>query len=162
MTTWILVSDAARARLFAGEFPEGEWSQVTDFNHPESRQPGRAGRTAEPAGRTRQGTGWRRIRSAFDPHTPPKDIEKSRFAVELADYLDRTVAARKFDVLVLVAPPRFLGLLQEQLSDQVLMRVRAAVDKDLTQLTASELRDRLAAVVFPSRGSTTRSDKRPY
>ena len=38
MTTWILVSDMSRARLFASELRELEWTLVEEFEHPEGRE----------------------------------------------------------------------------------------------------------------------------
>ena len=57
MTTWILVTDAGRGRLFSTELPEDNWKVVDEFAHPASRQPARAERTTAPYGRTHQSTG---------------------------------------------------------------------------------------------------------
>jgi len=46
---------------------------------------------------------------------------------------------KHFDELVLVAPPKFLGMLRDELQNPLDKLVTRTVDKDLTRLTVHEL-----------------------
>jgi protein required for attachment to host cells len=149
MTTWILVTDAGRGRLFSTELPEDDWKVVEEFEHPASREPARLGRTTAPYGRTHQGVAHGGIQSAFEPHTSSDVVEHDHFAGELGKFLEKARVDHKFDALALVAPPQFLGLLKKMLPDQSAKLLKATVDKDLTQLKTAEIRERLVNLVFP-------------
>jgi protein required for attachment to host cells len=153
MTTWILVSDASRARLFSTELREDGWSLVAQFEHPESRQLSSEIRPSSPPGRTQQSTARGARHTAMEPQTTPKEAEADRFAQHLADYLEKSTAGRRFDYLVLVAPPHFLGRLHGSLGRQAAKHVRTTVNKDLSMFTAAELRERLVDDVFPAKGA---------
>lgn len=154
MTTWILVTDAGRGRLFSTELPEDDWKVVEEFEHPASREPARSERTTAPYGRTHQGVDRGTIQSAFEPHTSSDNVEHDHFAAELGKFFEKARIDHKFDALALVAPPQFLGLLKKTLPDQSLKLLKATLDKDLTQLKTSEIRERLVDLVFPGSGTT--------
>jgi protein required for attachment to host cells len=151
MTAWILVSDASRANLYSAELREDDWSLVEAFDHPEGRRKSSEFQGESPPGRGQQdsapGQGGRR--TALEPRTTPKEAEIHRFAHRLSDYLEKAVANRSFDYLVLVAPPHFLGTLKGSLGQQAAKHLRATVDKDLCTLSAADLRQRLVDSVFP-------------
>ncbi len=149
MTTWILVSDVSRAKLFSIERRDKDLSLVKDFEHPQGHQFSRDIRPSSPPGRTQKSTGPGTRRSSMEPHTWPKEAEAERFAQQLGHYLEEAIGKREFDSLVLVAPPHFLGLLHATLGRQTAKHLRASVDKDLSMLDAAELRQRLLDVAFP-------------
>jgi protein required for attachment to host cells len=149
MTAWILVTDSSRAKLFTTELAEQPWNLVEEFEHPEGRERSREIRPSSPPGRMLQSKTKGGRRSAMEPRHTPKEAEAERFAQELAGYLEAAIAKRGFDALVLVAPPHFLGVLQDALGDQTAKCVRATVDKDLSMLSAADARERLLGAVFP-------------
>lgn len=153
MTAWILVSDTAKARLFSTELPEQPWTLVTEFEHPEGREPSREIRPSSPPGRMQSAAlGGRR--TAVEPRTTPKEAESERFAKTLADYLQSAIARRQFDHVTVVAAPHFLGVLLNTLTDQVKKNLKTTVDKDLAALDARELQKRLGETVFSPKPST--------
>jgi protein required for attachment to host cells len=150
MTTWILVSDASRARLFSTELRETPWTLVEEFEHPEGRMRPSEVWPSSPPGRMQQGKSVAAgRRTAMEPHTSPKDAESERFALQLAERLETAVARNEFDHLVLVAPPHLLGILQHALKKQTARRVKATINKDLVKLAEAELRARLIDEIFP-------------
>ena len=149
MTSWIVVSDASRARVYSGELREDAWSLVKNFEHPEGREMSSEISPTSPPGRMQQDSATGGRRTALEPRTWPKEAEAQRFAQHLATYLEEAIAKRQFDYLVLVAPPHFLGTLKGALGRQAAKHVRATVDKDLSMLDAAELRQRLVDTVFP-------------
>ena len=149
MTTWILVSDASRGKLFSAELREDDWSLVKEFEHPEGRERSSEIKPSSPPGRTHQSKVAGTQRTALDPHTSPKEVETERFAQQLADFLEKAIAKREFDYLVLVAPPHFLGTLHGTLGRQAAKHLRTTVNKDLSMFQAADLRKRLVDTVFP-------------
>jgi len=154
MTSWILVSDASRAKLYSTELRADDWSHVKSFEHPEGQEMSREIEATSPPGRAQQGQAQGGRRTALEPRTWPKEAEAERFAQQLATYLEEAIAKRQFDDLVLVAPPRFLGKLNGALGRQAAKHVRATVDKDLSILDAAELQQRLVETVFASNSAS--------
>lgn len=153
-TTWILIGDASRARLFADGSPSRSFALVADFEHPSSRAhvselvADAYGR--KPVGGSRSAVNGRNRsfhgRPGVEPDTDPKDVEAMKFARDLAHELERAVDDHRFDELIVAAPPRFLGLLKETFCEKVRRRVILTLDKDLSLLSAPEITRRLRAV----------------
>ena len=64
----------------------------------------------------------------------PHERVVADFARELAARLRQARVANTFERLVLVAPPKFLGLLRAQLDDPTSARVVGSLDKDLAAI----------------------------
>jgi protein required for attachment to host cells len=150
MTAWILVGDVAGARLFSAEVREDAWSPVESFEHPAGSELSREISDDGPPGRAQQSTGPGARHTAFERRTSPKEAEAERFAQQLATFLEHAIAQRRYDYLVLVAPPHFLGLVKNSLGKQAAGHLRSTIDKDLSALDAKELRERLVDEVFPT------------
>jgi len=139
--TLVLIGDAAGARLFAAH-RAAPWQLLSSFDHPRGAAHARDILTDRP-GRVHQSVGDGR-RSGADPKTSAHEVEGQVFARELAAALDEAVTARRPHRVVLVAAPRFLGLLREALSKPVSALVGASLDHDLTAVPEQELPTRLA------------------
>ena len=154
-TTWCLVCDASRAHLFRTS-PRGHpYELIASFDHPEGRArvsdlvSDANGR--KPVGGSR-GVGVVRSRPGgfhgtpgVEADTDPKDVEAQRFARDLAAALERGLDAHAYEALVLVAPPRFLGLVKATVSFQVAKRVEGTIDKDLAAMEPREIERRVRA-----------------
>lgn len=81
----------------------------------------------------------------MEVETPPKRHEAIRFAKRVGDMLEGARSAGDFDRLVLVAEPRFLGLLRDNLSQETIKRVGLEIDKNLVQQAPQVIRERLPA-----------------
>jgi protein required for attachment to host cells len=132
-TTWILVGDASRARVFSLDKGDGSWRLVEEIEHPLGRA-----RTSElvsdRAGRQRQ------IGPPVMQQTDPAEQESHRFAERLCHLLQKACDDHRFARLILVAPPRFLGYLRGILREPVARHVVASLDKDYTHHDERELR----------------------
>ncbi len=132
-TTWILVGDASRARIFAFDKEDGPWVLVAEIDHP----PGRA-RTSDlvtdRAGRQRE------IGPPLEGRTDPAEQESHRFAEKLGHLVGKGFDEHRYARLLLVAPPRFLGYLRGVLREPVLRHVVRSTDKDYTHHEVRELR----------------------
>lgn len=138
--TWILVADGARARLFATAAADEPLTEVACFSNPEGRAAGRDLTTDRPP-RVNESVGD--VRHAIEPHTTLREKSAGRFARTLNDALESGHNDRRYDRLVLIAPPRFLGALHESCGKQVRALVVAEIRHDLTMLPPSEIRERL-------------------
>jgi protein required for attachment to host cells len=145
MKLWILIADEGRARVFARPAKSADLREVEGFIHSKSRLQNQQLVTDRP-GRVR--TGLRgHAATALSPHTDPERVEAGCFAAELADKLRQARECHEFDLLALVAPPRFLGLLRQELHEQTRRCVVACTDHELTSLPVEELPAHLRAVL---------------
>jgi protein required for attachment to host cells len=140
MTTWILVADEARARLFEAVRRDGEIEEIYGFVHEASRAHGRDLTTERPS-RTQESVGG--ARHAIEPHTDIETIEAQRFARALAEFLEGGRTSHRFDQLTLLAAPRFLGLLRSALGTELRKLVTREVAKEVTTERADQIQARL-------------------
>ena len=138
--TWVLVSDACRARLFQDLGPRGGLEELEAFNRPQAREHVKD-RVSDRTGLKPAGGQGARVGASQE--VDPKEAEGRAFARLLADMLQKRWNRQAFSGLVLIAPPHFLGLLRNALSETVAKCVVASIDKDLTVLGAPELSRRL-------------------
>jgi len=143
-TTWILVSDASRARVFSFDKEDGPWSLVEELEHPLGRAR-TSDLVSDRTGRQRQ------IGPSLEAQTDPAEQEAHRFAERLGHLLQKGSDDHRFARLVLIAPPRFLGYLRGVMRE-VGRHVVVSVDKDYTHHDAKELR-RLVAPHLPADGA---------
>jgi len=144
--TWVLVADKSRARIFSknGRSP---FREEESFIHPESRMheqdlttdlPGREGGRANSTSSQRH-TVQRRF--------SPKQHEAVVFCKQVADHLESARAEQRFQRLLVVAPPAFLGMLRDQFSPSLGALVTGEVNKNLVHLKADELREQLPVLL---------------
>jgi protein required for attachment to host cells len=139
-TTWVLIADSTRARLFEHHRSRSSWELVFEDDRPElrdhelMRDSDRPGRTFQSASPTRH---------AMQPHTTPEQRNREHFARELVERLQSGVNQHRFGQLLLVAPPAMLGELRSHLDDGLRERVIAELDKDLTKISSHELPEHL-------------------
>lgn len=137
--TWILVADAARARLFTVERPRGPLTELNDFVNPMERlhegemHSDDRGRISAPGG----------SRHAFGDDKDPKAEYARRFARELADHLKDRHSQGEFKRLYLVADPKFLGELRDHIDGPTERCVVSAIDKDISRLDPGDIRRHL-------------------
>ena len=137
---WVMVADSSRANLYSTNSPIGALQEVESFDHPASRQHVQD-LTSDQPGRAFDSGG--QGRHAMEPRTDPKQHEAITFAKELGKRLETAATQHRFDRLVLVAPPAFLGLLRKELGTATRKLIGAEIDKDLAGLDATALRDHL-------------------
>ena len=121
-TTWVVVADARRARIFDVE--DAGLPPVLRSTVP---APPPEGRPHPPQ------HGWTH---GSDPHP---EHEERRFVQVLVQALEHGMAENRFRNLVLVAPPKLLGLLRESLPRGLSERLRASTAKDWAHLADAEL-----------------------
>ncbi|MDI1230761.1 MAG: host attachment protein [Methylobacter sp.] len=137
--TWILVADSTRARIFTADTSASPLEEIEDFSHTESRLHDRDITSDLPGKIKSVGGGGH----AFEQPTDPKKHEADNFAHIIAQYLEDAHNTNRFEQLLLVASPSFLGLLRNHLSEQVRKLVRFELNKEITMLSVADIRQHL-------------------
>lgn len=137
-TTWILTADSTRVRIFQELDAEHHLQEVQDFANPAGRAQDRELLTDAPERRkVPQGA----IGSTHDgqPETLPVDHENAKFSKEIGDYLEQARNEQRFDRLCVIAAPKFLGLLRQNLSKEAQKLVEQEIDKDIAWWDKTEI-----------------------
>jgi protein required for attachment to host cells len=141
----ILIADGEHAR-FVGRDADNGLHTISSFDsataHLASRDLGsdRPGRAHESATASRH---------AVAPRHDPHDLEKAKFALFVARQVDEVAASGAFDALLLVAPARALGEIDEALDRRSATMVVGRLAKDLVKVPDHELGPHLAEWVPP-------------
>lgn len=143
MKNWVVVANAAKARVLEETDKPGVYLHRADLVHPASRRKG-IDRDADRPGRL-PGSGQGLGHASFQPRTSPDELERERFAREVAAALEDGVTAGHCAGITLVASDPFLGHLKAQLGSNVAKRLLRTVPSDYTSLSERELAERLAA-----------------
>ena len=138
---WVVVCDGKKALVLenAGDekFLNLKTRQV--FNHPDQKTSelgtGAPGRSFSSVGHGRSAV------EQTDWHTQ----EEERFLRTLAGHLDTEVKAGRAKSIVIVAPPRALGVLRPAYTHDLRRVLSTEIDKDLVYLPVHEIEKRLAA-----------------
>jgi protein required for attachment to host cells len=140
-STFILVADNARARIFTADTPSSPLEEIDALAHTEARLHDRE-MTSDLPGKIK---GEGSVGHAFEQPTDPKKHEADNFAHRLADYLEEAHNANKFEQLLIIAEPSFLGLLRNQLPEQIKKLVCFELDKNITTHSSDDIRKHLPA-----------------
>lgn len=137
--TWILVADSTRARIFTADTPASPLEEIEDFSHVEGRLHDREMTSDLPGKIKSAGAGGH----TFEQPTDPKKHEAEAFAHRVTQYLEDAHNVHRFEQLLIVAAPSFLGLLRNHLPEQLKKLVCFELDKDLTMQSAADIRQHL-------------------
>jgi protein required for attachment to host cells len=146
--TWVVVANAARARLCEFDPRDGSLTELADFTHPAGRQKGSDLATDRPGHAAKGQTG---SRTSFEPHTEVHHKERATFAHELAQHLELAVVEGRCPALALIASNPFLGELKARLGPGATRAIAATSPTDLTHCTMAELAQRVGALLQDSR-----------
>lgn len=135
-STCIAVCSASRARCFRSESTHGDWILVKEFQQLSGTQH-EAEFSSDRPGRSFDSFGGGR--HAMEPQLSGRQQALLAFAGQLADFLDRAVSDGEFRYLVLLAAPKFLGVLRDKLSEATRQAVIFEAPKNLANLDVSKI-----------------------
>ncbi len=124
---WVVVCDG-RKTIVLENVGDAEYPDLRTRSALEVEDASTATLGTDRPGRTQHSVGT--ARSAMD-QTDWHDQEEQEFLKALATRLDRAVQAKEVSHLVIVAPPRALGVLRKAFSQHVKDAMVAEIDKDL-------------------------------
>jgi protein required for attachment to host cells len=138
--TWVVVCDGAKALILENigddKFPNLKTRDVFDEPHPATHEQG-----TDAPGRAHGSVGA--VRSAMG-QTDWHDQDEQRFLKSLMTRLDAAVTAGEMKSLIMVAPPRALGVIRQAYSHQIKSVLRDEIDKDLVKMPVHEIEKHLA------------------
>jgi protein required for attachment to host cells len=137
---WVVVCDGAKALVLENtgdaKFPNLKTLEVFEQKDLATHELGAdaPGRAFSPAGH-----GGRSTVEQTDWH----DQAERAFLVQLVKHLDAAVTAGKTKSLIVVAPPRALGMIRPAYSHALKSAVRAELDKDLVKQPVHQIEKHL-------------------
>lgn len=137
---WVLVADTNSARVFTAGTPAGELAEHDDLTHPEARLHTREITSDLPGKLHSAGSGGHH---AAEPKTDAHKQASVEFAREVAGYLHNNLNENRYDSLLLVCEPTFLGELRHELDEKVKKHVTLEVTKNLVKRSAKTVREHL-------------------
>jgi protein required for attachment to host cells len=136
-TTWIVVADAGKARIFSAlkarlfnSTNPKNLKLISEHTHGESRKMD-SELVSDRQGHFGSGT--------FEEPTDPKRHQEEIFAHEITKILGHAHNENKFHDLILIAPPTFMGLLNKHLTHTTKQLVSIRIEKDYTRHTEQQL-----------------------
>ncbi len=139
-TTWLLVADSSRARLFSANGGTNGLETLSDNFCGEAREKAKD-RGSDRPGRVQESANS--AHHAVEAPTDPKTHEIQRFVQDIAGQVSRDAIANKFDRLIVAAPPQVLGYYRQYLGEQAKARIVAEVPKSFTQLKEHQILERV-------------------
>jgi protein required for attachment to host cells len=137
---WVVVASSTRCRIFTQQKHSGPLLQIDELEHPEGRLRGRDFASDRP-GRAFDSFGSGR--HAMGQPVNPADQEAIRFAKTVAEKIDLARKKARFERLVLVADPRFLGHLRQGLSSATRHLLTTELHKNLADADPKSIREAL-------------------
>lgn len=138
-TTWVLVAETSRARLFDWK-SRGALNEIKTFSHPESRLheqdlvSDKRGRAFDSAGDGRH---------AQEAPTSARQHESQSFAKEIVAMLEQSRSRNEYTYLFIMAAPHFLGQLRDEMPSSLQKVVVQEISKNLAQHSAEDIRSYL-------------------
>lgn len=138
---WVVVCDGAKALVLENEgdatMPNLKTREVYEQETPATQELGSdaPGRASGVDGKNRSAVG----------QTDWHERNEQTFLEKLAKRLDTKVTSGDIKSIVLIAPPRALGVLRAAYSPSLRNVVRVEIDKDLVRVPVHELEKRLTA-----------------
>ena len=149
--TWILISDAHRARCFERDNTDQSLTELADFVFPQKslQQVASGGDLTGAAGKGHGRTGH--AGTQFEPHTAVHTKERASFAHQIAHFLNQAIEAHECQALVLLASSPMLGEIRPVLRHAAEKALKRCVAIDLTHFSGSELQERVTrALALPA------------
>ena len=133
-TTWILSANRSSASLF--ERAGTSVRRLQNVPHPQGAMQNRETGTDKP-GRSFDSFG--QGRHAMSTEQEPVEHIAQQFALDLAEVLNKGRLAQAYDKLVLIAEPKFLGILRAALDKHTAALVVQTIGKDLPDINEEDI-----------------------
>lgn len=146
VVTWVLVADATHATVYVNDGP-GRGLNPADTPTFKSDVPHYTrDAVSDRGGRSWGGAGG--ARHGMEQPTDTKRHAEQEFAREVAKALGQAAQEKKYDRLVLVAPPKALGDLRAELPKHAQERISHELPKDLVHLDGRGIEQHLKDADF--------------
>lgn len=137
---WVVVCDGAKALILENEGDAVALNLKTKEVH-EQADPKTSEQGTDAPGRSINSNG---SRHSTMEQTDWHDQDEQRFLTDLSKRLDAAVTAGEMKSMILVAPPRALGVMRAACTPNLRHAVRAEIDKDYVKMPVREIEKHLA------------------
>lgn len=135
--TMVVIADSEKA-LFAVNLTDGEDPHFDIVRVDEEENPPDREQKANHAGQTHESSGpGQRSYDETDFH----ELQKDRFAADLAEKLYKMAHKGRFETLVIVASPQVIGVLRKEMHQEVASKVIGEIPKTLTNHPLHEIEE---------------------
>ena len=134
--TWILSANRSNASLFESDWPGKSMRRLQDISHSKGRLQNKDINTDKP-GRSFDSMGQGRHSMGSDQD--PIDHVAQQYASQLAELLNKGRLSNAYEKLVLIAEPKFLGILRAALDKNTALLVVQSVNKELLDVKEEDL-----------------------
>lgn len=138
-TTWILTADSSRARIFEMHDRQDHLHEIEDFANAAGHA--NIGDLRTDARGRFYGKGEREQAHTSEPEIDPVMHETELFSKQVSEFLDKACSEHRYDKLYVIAFPKFLGLMRQNMSKQVQRLVEEEVPKDMSKFDIREIED---------------------
>lgn len=142
---WIVVADGEHAR-FVTPAPKSAFHTQRVLESPSAHQRSSDLGADRPARSIQSATG---ARHAITPKHDLHEMEKQKFAHQVAQEVNRASAHGEFEAVVLVAPAHTLNEIRKELDATTAAKLIGTLQKDLTGVPDHELAPHLGEWVLP-------------
>jgi len=141
---WVLVANSGQARILEMQRKPYEFRQVSEFVS-EAQHLTNKEIVSDASGRVyrAQGPGTHSMKPRSDPH----ENAEEQFSRSLAQKMEKAARLGRFDQLLVVADPKTLGRLRQQMDKSVGSKLAEEVTLDLVGLPLNQLEPRLRQVL---------------
>lgn len=143
-TTWILVADSSRARIFAKDRDEERYQEIEDFANPVGHEDD-SDVMRNQLGRFRGRNDANQAHTAT-PETDPVEHRIDQFSKSLGDYLDKACLEKRYESLRVIAPPRFLGHIRDHLGEHARQHLEEEIAKDFSWYEQTDIEGLLSGL----------------
>jgi protein required for attachment to host cells len=133
---YIVVAESTRARIFDYEKGSQRFEEICDLVHPQGRLEEQESNSDKPG---RQMRGDAKAHHCIAGSNSNREIESGVFAKEICSKLETDRCHNKFDKLILIAPPHFLGELRDKMTPYCSSRVSSSIGKNLLHCSKEEI-----------------------
>lgn len=140
--TWIVVANNSRARIFQLGDPRGALQEIEDLANPLGRADNKQlasdgnGRFGGPDGQSHTAPG----------QEEPVAHEVRLFARSVGERLELARSANRYQHLCLIAAPKFLGLLRENIHGSTRKLVQAELARNIASFSVQDIEECVAAL----------------
>lgn len=134
-TRLIIVANADRAKVYLDNSNKN-MELTTELEHPENRQKTQELLSDRPGHYKTGGV----TRGSYSLRTDPKEAEKNKFAIKVANLIENKVNSTGCRCLILIAEPKFYGLLKKHLSKTVNNSIQLVIKKNPNGIEDQQLK----------------------
>jgi len=146
--TWIVSANAGRARFFSQAKSSEPLEEINDMVNEavrlrmvENNETDKIGPTA--ATKSQHNVGAATPNKTYEPPQTPDKHQAEMFARDIAGFLLQAYREGRFQQLLLVVSPQFLGALRGLLDPELASAVSLEINKDYTHFSGEQLREQI-------------------